>query len=380
MRGSVVKRGAGYSVKIELNRNPVTGKRQQKWHSGYRTKKEAEKARVDLLAKLDHGVYVAPAKQTLADFLLEWMDARATSLKPTTAAAYADIIRAHIVPRIGSVPLQKVDGALLDRFYGDLLRDGRRDGRGGLAPKTVRNIDGVLNKAFRDALRWQRVIRNPVDAATPPSKQQTETPIWSPAQLRAFLSHVTSDRHFALYVLAATTGLRRGELAGLRWDDVDLETSQIRIVEARVIAGSHPVTGSPKSARSRRTIGVDPVTVTALRAWRKLQAEERLAMGSGWPGVPQVFTDSDGQPVHPQRMTRHFNAHVRSAGLPTIRLHDVRHSYATAALAAGERIEVVSRRLGHANVSVTMNIYAHVTAADDVATAERVAASIFGGG
>lgn len=103
-------------------------------------------------------------------------------------------------------------------------------------------------------------------------------------------------------------------------------------------------------------------------------------MGAGWPGVPQVFTEPDGTLVHPQPVTRRSNAHAKTAGLPAIRLHDVRHSYATAALAAGERVEVVSRRLGHANVSVTMNIYAHVTAADDVATAERVAARIFGSG
>lgn len=139
MRGSIVKRGAGYSVEIELDRDPVTGKRRQKWHSGYATKREAERARVDLLAKLDSGGYVQPARQTLADFLLEWMDARRSGLKPTTEAAYGDVIRAHIVPRIGNVPLQKVDGALLDRFYADLLREGRRDGQGGLAPKTVRN-------------------------------------------------------------------------------------------------------------------------------------------------------------------------------------------------------------------------------------------------
>lgn len=379
MRGSVVKRGSSYSVKIELEPDPVTGKRRQKWHSGYRTKKEAERARVELLANVDAGSYIDPSRQTLAEYLVEWQEAKRAGLKPTTAAAYRDSIRAHVIPRIGSVPLQKVDGALLDGFYADLLDRGRRDGHGGLSAKTVRNLHGVLNKAFRDAVRWRRLVRNPAEAASAPAKRPGETVIWSAGQLRAFLEHVQDDRHYALWHLVATTGLRRGELAGLRWCDVDLDRRQLRVVENRVMASHRQVTGSPKSARSRRTIGVDAGAVDALRAWRKRQLEERLAMGAGWCDSPQVFTEPTGEPVHPQRLTRRFNGHVRTAGLPVIRLHDVRHSYATAALAAGERVEVVSRRLGHANVSVTLNIYAHVSDADDQATADRVAERILGG-
>lgn len=379
MRGSVVKRGSSYSVKIELDRDPVTNRRRQKWHSGYRTKREAERARVELLANVDSGTYIDASRQTVAEYLAEWQKAKRSGLKPTTAAAYEDSIRAHVVPRIGGVALQKVDGALLDTFYADLLDHGRRDGHGGLSAKTVRNLHGVLNKAFRDAVRWRRLVRNPAEAASPPAKRPGETVIWSPEQLRAFLEHVRGDRHYALWLLAATTGLRRGELAGLRWCDLDLDRRQLRVVENRVIASHRQVTGSPKSERSRRTIGIDSTTVAALRTWRKCQAEERLVMGAGWRDNPQVFTEPTGEPVHPQRVTRRFNAHVIAAGLPAIRLHDVRHSYATAALAAGERVEVVSRRLGHANVSVTMNIYAHVTDADDEATADRVAARILGG-
>lgn len=235
---------------------------------------------------LDAGSYIDTSRQTVANYLDEWQRAKRAGLKPTTAAAYADSIRAHVVPRIGGVPLQKVDGALLDSFYADLLDHGRRDGLGGLSAKTVRNLHGILNKAFRDAVRWRRLARNPAEAASPPAKRSPETLIWSPEQLRTFLEQVREDRHYALWLLAATTGLRRGELAGLRWCDIDLDRRQIRVVESRVIAKHQQVTGLPKSERSRRTINVDAATLMALRLWRKCQAEEHLVMGRGLAGEP----------------------------------------------------------------------------------------------
>ncbi len=139
---------------------------------------------------LDAGSYIDTSRQTVANYLDEWQRAKRAGLKPTTAAAYADSIRAHVVPRIGGVPLQKVDGALLDSFYADLLDHGRRDGLGGLSAKTVRNLHGILNKAFRDAVRWRRLARNPAEAASPPAKRSPETLIWSPEQLRTFLEQV----------------------------------------------------------------------------------------------------------------------------------------------------------------------------------------------
>lgn len=379
MRGSIVKRGNGYAVVVELDRDPSTGRRRQKWHSGFRTRKEAERARVQLLGELDRGMYVEPTRETLGAFLTGWLEGKRGSLRPTTFAAYRDMVSCYVAPRLGGVPLAKVDGLALERLYAELLTGGRRDG-GALAPKTVRNVHGMLTKAFRDAVRTGRLARNPAASAEPPSPKSPEMRAWTAEQLRAFLEHVGSDRHYAVWLLVATTGMRRGELLGVRWTDVDLDAARLDVRQARTLADHDQVIGEPKSQRSRRSLALDPATVAALRSWKAQQAAERLVMGAGWPDSGLVVTEPTGEPVHPQRLTRRFNAHVAASGLPPLRLHDVRHSYATAALRAGVPVKVVSQRLGHANVVVTLSVYAHVMPGDDEAAAARVASLILGSG
>jgi integrase len=207
-----------------------------------------------------------------------------------------------------------------------------------------------------------------------------EMRVWSPGQLRAFLDQVRGDSLYAAWLLLATTGMRRGEVAGLRWSDVDLEVGRVSPRRPRVVVDYEVVVSVPKTAKGRRSLALDPVTVTALRQHRTRQFEQRLAVGPRWQDSGLVFTWPDGRPIHPERFSRWFEQHARAAGLPKIRLHDVRHSYATVALAAGIPAKVVSERLGHATIAITMDTYSHVLPGLDAEAAGTVARLILGDG
>jgi len=233
------------------------------------------------------------------------------------------------------VLLQRLTPAHLTTFYRAMLDAGRRQRPGGLAPKTVRSVHGVLHAALRDAVRWGYLPRNVATAADLPKPMTPEMHVWTPAQLRTYLEQVRGDPLYAAWMLFATTGMRRGEVAGLRWSDVDLEADRVSPRRPRVVVDYEVHVSEPKTAKGRRSLALDPATVAALRQHRTRQLEQRLAVGSRWQDSGLVFTWPDGRPIHPQRFSTWFKQHARAAGLPRIRLHDMRHSYATAALAAG---------------------------------------------
>jgi len=355
----------------------ANGKRQQVRRRGFATKKAALEALAAVVADQARGVFVRPSRVTLAGFLLdEWLPAKRSSLRASTAHSYERLIRLYVEPAIGAVPLSDVDGSMLNALYSELLASGRgraRSGGGsGLAPKTVRNVHGVLAKAFHDAIRWGRVVRNPCDAADPPRGQSPEMKAWSSDEIRAFIRSTSTHRWAGVWALMATTGLRRGEMLGLRWQDVNLDAGTVAVRATRIRYANTVAASTPKTARGNRTIAIGPVTVAALRAWRKQQAADQLLMGSGWrDAAGLVVTVADGTAPNPEAFSNLFAKLVKRAGLPAIRLHDLRYSYATAALADGVPVKVVSQRIGHADVGVTLKVYAHVMPGDDEGAALR---------
>ena len=339
--------------------------------------KEAQAALTGLLADKQRGTFVAPDKVTLGEYLLEeWLPARRTSLRGSTAAAYEQMIRNYVSPLLGRMRLQEIDGAMLNRLYAQLLTEGRTETRRnlgpGLAPKTVRNVHGVLTRAFRDGVRWGRLQRNPCDAADPPRGQAPEMKAWTATQLRQFTKYTATHRWAGIWALMATTGMRRGEVLGLRWTDVDLDAGTVTIRSTRIRFGDTIATSTPKTARGNRTIAIGPATVAALKGWKRVQSSDRMRMGPAWQGVTGlVVTVADGSAANPEAFSNLFHKLSSAAGLPRIRLHDLRHSYATAALAAGVPVKVLSQRIGHADVGVTLKVYAHVLPGDDEDAAVR---------
>jgi integrase len=379
MRGSVRRRGSTYTWYISVP-DPVTGERRQRSKGGFRTKRECQEALNEALARLREGTFVRSSPRSLGAFLIdEWLPAvRPPRVRPSTWASYRMAVERHIVPALGGVLLQGLTPAHLTAFHRALLDGGRRDGHGGLASKSVRNIHGVLHAALRDAVRWGYLPRNIASLADLPKGMAPEMRVWSPEQLRTFLDQVRGDPLHAAWMLFATTGMRRGEVAGLRWPDVDLEAGRVSPQRPRVVVNNEVVVSEPKTAKGRRSLALDPATIAALREHRTRQLEQRLAVGPRWQDSGLVFTWPEGRPIHPERFSRWFEQHARDAGLPKIRLHDVRHSYATAALAAGVPAKVVSERLGHATIAITMDTYSHVLPGLDAQAADTVARLILG--
>jgi integrase len=295
----------------------------------------------------------------LGDFLDRWLPTQRGHLKPSAYASYKMIVTKKVPAWLASTPIADIEGDDLDRLYADLLTSGRKDGKG-LAPKSVRNVHVCLHAAFEYARRKKIIARNPADDADPPKQAapgSVEMKTWTRPQLNEFLVHVRDDRFYAAYLLAARTGMRRGEVLGLRLQDFDPESGRIQIRHT-VTSIDYKITfGETKTGTSKRSITLDRETVAALQAHIARQAEEATADYYVDHGL--VFANEDGSPKHPVLFSQEFERHVRDAALPTIRFHDLRHTYASLALHAGINVKVVSSRLGHAHVAFTLTVYSH---------------------
>ncbi|HVE46689.1 MAG TPA: tyrosine-type recombinase/integrase [Acidimicrobiales bacterium] len=377
MNGHFRKRGKSWYVWFELGPGP-DGRRRQKSVGGFATKREAIAAFAELRDQHNRRNGGVPtSKLTLGQYLIEeWLPVAKTTLRPSTWATTCHYVRAHLCPALGHVALQGLTTAQLNAFYAELLAHGRRDGKGGLAPESVRHIHGIVHKALADAMRWGHLARNPATHARPPGRRRVEMKVWSPLELRTFLAHVAGDRLYAAWLLMATTGMRRGEVLGLRWVDVDLDGARLSVVQNLTVADHQVVVGEPKTAKGRRPVALDPATVAALGAHRRAQEAERAAAGTAWQDTGLVFALPDGSVIHPRRFSRWFEQRRQRAGLAPIRLHDIRHSYATAALAAKVAPKVVSERLGHTNVMATLDTYSHVLPTMQDEAAATVAALV----
>jgi integrase len=237
-------------------------------------------------------------------------------------------------------------------------------------------VHAVLHRACHDAVRWGRLTVNPVDAADPPkasAEHSDRLPVWNSAQLAGFLKSVADDRLFSLWRLLAMTGMRRGEALGLAWDDLDMEGGRLTIRRAWVPVNGVAQMSEPKTKRGRRTIALDPVTLQVLKGHAARQADEQSNWNEAGINSDFVFTREDGQPLQPWAVSKAFRDLTKAAMLPPIPLHGLRHSYATLALASGVNPRIVSARLGHATVALTLDVYSHVLPQADQEAAERIA-------
>lgn len=271
-----------------------------------------------------------------------------------------------MLPTLGEVPLGRLLPEDLDALYVRLLDSGRLNGTGGgLSSASVRYVHRILRKALNDALRKGSISRNPAATTDPPrragaDRSEQEMRVWTAAQLRSFLSLIESHRLAPAFVLAAHTGMRRGEVLGLRWSDVDLANGRISVRQAVIAVAYQLRISDVKTGTARRTIDIDSPVVARLSAWWRRQAEERLLVGPAYDDHGLVFARPDGRPIHPEFFSRTFDRVVASSDLPAIRPHDLRHTHASLLLRAGVPVKVVSERLGHASPGFTLNVYQHV--------------------
>lgn len=391
-----------------------TKERRQKTEGGHRRRKDAETALHKILENMSQGTYVAPNKLTLGEYLRDmWLPSLANgNLRPTTLASYEIHVTHHLTPRLGSVPLQRLNRDVIGAHYAWLLKEGRvqkkprdfearqkakaeekarAEAKGApkrrrrkkkaepkpappvntaLSPTTVRRVHATLHRAMRDAVRSHLLPLNPADDVEMPKATTHDRALaaWNSGQLKKFLVSTDGDRLRPLWLLYATTGARRGELLGLTWDDVDLEAGTITIRRALVPVGYTVIASEPKTKSGRRTISLPPAAVAVLRRHRTAQKEEKMEHRDIWAaecsealrGLDLAFTREDGAEVHPDRVSKLFDRAVKKSGQPRISLHGLRHTFATIALIEGRQpVSVVSQRLGHANTGITLDFYAH---------------------
>lgn len=364
MRGHIAKKGNRYYAVIYEGINPATGKEQHRWHAAGPTRKEAERVLADLVKRHHDGDYRPPEKITLGEYLERWLPTQRQPLAPSTFSSYEGNIRLHVLPYIGSIPLQRLAPEDLDELYALLLTNGRHNNGGGpLSAKTVRLVHAVIHKALADATRKGSMTRNVADLADPPKISSGARPkmeVWNADELRRFFELIEGHHLYTALYVKANTGMRRGEVLGLTWRTIDFDSSRLSVTQ-NVTAPNYQVRVSDvKSAHSLRTIDLDARTVAVLRSWRKQHLESYIATGVRVDESGFVFAKPSGGPLHPDYFSQSFERLIAKMDLPRIRLHDLRHTHATLLLKEGVPPKVVSERLGHSSVAFTMQVYQHV--------------------
>lgn len=343
----------------DLGSNPATGRRRQS-RRRFVTAEEAIAWHAETTSAVHSGTYVHKSRTTVEEAIDGWLVGR-RSIRPSTLASYRDALL-PVAQRLGTVPLQHLSRRHVDELV-NALQAGtlpRADGqpRRPWKPRTVRLMLGLLESVLDDAVREGLLPRNVVTLVDRPKGVQDEMQTWTAAEVAQFHAAIGGDRDAVAWLLALY-GLRRGEIAGLRWDDVGLEAGTLRIRGARVAVGRAAIEGDPKSERGMRLLPLTPDLHGTLRATRKRQAAERLVAGSTWQESGYVVTDPLGQPLHPPVLSTRWNAAVRRARLRTIRLHDARHTAATLMHMRGVPTAVISAWLGHSSPAFTMRTYVH---------------------
>ena len=356
---------------LEYGRDSA-GRRMQTGKAGFPTRAAAQQALQDVVRTLlvDVGVHSV----TVAEYLNTWLTGK-HALKPKTVELYRTLADNYLVPHLGDIKLLELRAQHLDRMYAAITvgKSGRP-----LSPSTIRRVHGVLRSALTTAVKRRLIPYSPAEHIELAPENPRRPKPWTIADCQAFLAGSADDRLAALYELILATGLRRGEALGLRWEDLDLDGAALYVIQQIVEVRGQPVVGTPKTKHGARVVSLDTATVATLRRHRAVQELERRAWGPAWNEAGLVFTREDGRVLRPQYATKHFAALAGRLGLPVIRVHDLRHTHASVALAAGVDLKVVSERLGHSQISITADLYTHVSRGVSQAAADRIADTMRG--
>jgi len=359
-------------MRAEYGPDPLTGRREQRSKT-FLARREAEAYLTRWQAEIEHGIALEPGTVTVGEQCRYWLDTYArTSVSPQTFSEYERIVRSHILPALGAVPLQKLTVAHLEAFKGELLARG-------LGTRTVAMCLMRLRQMLAQAIDLHLIAANPTACVQKPRVSTRRGRTWTTEQARRFLAVAGRSAYGPIWAVYLGSGMRRGEALGLRWRDVDVKHRTLRVEQTVGLErGRTVVKPKPKTEASRRTLAVDAAIIKALVAHRERQQEQRARAGDGWREHELVFATTRGTPINPNNLHREFGRLAAEADVPGIRIHDLRHTHITLAIQAGAPIGTVSRRAGHARVSTTMDIYAEVTPDMHADVADRIGALLFG--
>ena len=340
--------------------------------------KEAEKLLAIFIAEIEKGQFVAPSKLTLSDFVERWLrDYAETNLAPKTLFRYKQILDSRILPAMGHLKLEKIQPVHLLEFYNNLREEGiRTDGKpGSLSESTILYHHRLLSSILQDAMQWQIIASNPASRVKPPKAVKKQAACYDEIQTAALLEAANKEplRYTVLITLAVATGLRRGELMGLEWKDINFEKGTLEVRQAsQYLPGKGLFTKDPKTETSKRIISVPTSVMAFLKQYKVTQSEERLKVGDLWQGSDRLFTTWDGKPMHVDTISKWFPEFLRRHSLPPLPFHGLRHTAATLLIGQGLHAKTISNRLGHSNISTTMDIYGHALKSADREAADKL--------
>lgn len=379
MAGQVIKKGdRKWLVRVFLGRDG-NGKRRYFNKLIQGNKKDASGYLSRTLTEISQGTFVVPSKTTLDEYLNEWLrNSAKQKLSERTYTHQVFCIDRYIRPKVGPKKLSTLQPLDLQELYTEMRERG-------LGPRTIQIVHNILNRAFNQAVKWRIMVSNPAQFVDRPKQERREMQALAPEQAAKFLQVARADRYFLYFALALDTGARPSELLGLQWKDIDFEQGRItiqRTLEYPDYSNEFRFV-EPKTSRSRRSITVSQVNLTNLREQKRVQGEARLKVGSKWQPYDLVFSTREGKPLQARNiLRRHLRPILKRAGLPeTLNLYSLRHSCATLLLSVGVNPKIVSERLGHASIVLTLDTYSHVlpdmqqTAADKL---EKILFSEFG--
>src|SRR5215471_6682402 len=355
MRGHVRERSPGCWAIVLDHHDPMTGRRKRRWHCFKGTKRQAQIRCAELVAELQSGASVDPSKITVVEFLdrfdRDWAALHVTARSRDRYRFALDHVRRHLGDRI----LQRVHAADIAALYASLSREG-------LAPRTTRMVHTALHRALGQAKNWGILRDNPEDITKPPKAPGRETPMLQPSEAVELLKRLRGQPLYLIASLALGTGMRRNELLGLRWQDVDLDAGRLTIEQSLEQTATHGIRiTAPKTKHGRRTISLPAHLVTELRQHWREQQEQRLRMGLGKaPETAPVFATVDGRHLSPNAITKAWPVAMAAIGMPAVTLHSLRHTHASMLIASGLDILTISRRLGHSSPTITLNVYGHL--------------------
>lgn len=359
--GSIRQRADGlWEARYTAGRNPGTGKQIQKSVYG-KTQKEVREKLQKVCTELNEGTYIEPSKMTVGQWLDIWSTEYLVNVKPHTRRSYGNQIKNHLKPKLGAIRLDKLNAHTIQGFYNSLLES--RGDKPGLVSSTIKITHGVLRHALQQAVTNGYLRFNPAEACKLPRGEKYEVKAMEEPEIAAFLKIIKGHQFEALYTVDLFTGLRQGEILGLMWDCVDFKKGTI-LVNKQLLCenrkdGGYPL-ASLKNGKSR-VISPAAWVMAGLRRHRAEQAEKRLKAGPLWNDTGLVFTNDLGEHLNHVTVYKNFKRIVKAMGIPQTRFHDLRHSYATAAIQAGDDIKTVQGNLGHATAAFTLDVYGHVT-------------------
>ena len=370
-QGHIRQQGKGsWELKFDLGRDPLTGKRITKYATFHGTKRKAQEELTRLLAHRNEGSYVDPTRMTVAEYLRDWLAADIDRrVAARTATRHRGIVEQNIVPRLGHVPMRKLTAVHIEAFEAELQREGwtkqrrvPKDGRPpelrGLSAQTVIHVHRTLSQALGHAVRLGVLLRNPAAQVKPPRPDRREISILGKDEIGALLAAAKGTPLYVPVLVSVTTGVRRGELLGMRWSDLDLKAGTLTVSQSIERIKGKVTFRAPKTKTSRRSITLPSATVQALQEHRTAQAEDRLMLGLGRDPRGLVFTRVDGEPLDADSLTKAFGRLVAATGVTPITLYGLRHTHISHLLMDGVHVKVVSERAGHANVNITLSVYA----------------------